>query len=105
MKLVGVVVSIGCKGSRNCVQRFHAAQKVVVDQRAMSDLGANVRRGSDLLRPLIGGQEHVDGDVSVRMAVWLNASPLHALYPGIKFCLTYGNVALIGRIGSGVGLA
>src|SRR5262249_44547011 len=82
-----------------------ATQEIIVDQGAVCDLGADVRRGSDLLCSLIGCQDHIDGDVPVCVTVWLNAGPLHAFHPGIEALLSFGDVSLVRWIAPGIGLA
>src|SRR5262249_4684493 len=105
MKLVRIVVSVCREQGWNSIERLDTPQEIIIDQRAVSDLGTNVRRGKDLPRTLICGKYHADGDVSVRMTIWLNAGPLHTLYKSVKVRLAYGNVALVWRMSSRVGLA
>src|SRR6185437_12957981 len=71
----------------------------------MSNLRTNIRPGRDLLSPLVCCQHHSDGDVTVGVAVGLNAGPLDPLHPGIQVILRLSNVAAIRGIASGVGLA
>ena len=51
-----------------------------------------------LLRALDGGEEHVDGDVAVGVAVDLDAGAMHPLDPGVQIVLRLGDVALVGGL-------
>src|SRR5215469_3914411 len=71
----------------------------------MCDLRANVRSRYHLLRPLIGREHHVDGNIAIRMAVRLNPRTLHSLHPGIEIILRLNDVASVWRIRTFIGLA
>ena len=62
----------------------------------MSDFRARIGSREQLLRPLHGGQHHVDRDIAIGVAVHLDAGAMHALDPGVQIVLRLGNVAFVG---------
>ena len=68
----------------------------------MGDLGARVGAREQPLRPLDRGQHHVDGDISIRVAVDLDARPMHPLDPGVEVVLRLGDVAFVRRLDAGI---
>ena len=71
----------------------------------MGDLGARVGSREQLLRPLHGGEHHIDGDIAIGVAVHLNAGAMHPFDPGVQLVLRLGDVAFVGRRNAGVGRA
>src|SRR4029078_10501817 len=69
---------------------------------AMGDLRPRVRTGKAALCPLDGGEEHVDGDVAVRVAVHLNAGAVNLLHPGVEVLLRLRDVSPIRRRDAGI---
>ena len=68
-------------------------------------LGRASGRGNESLRPLERGEDHVDGDVAVGVAVDLDAGAVHPLDPGVEVVLGRGDVAVIGRLDARIGRA
>src|SRR5215472_16253906 len=100
MKLVGVVVRICGECGRNDIERLDTAEQVIVDQGAVSDFWTHVWPRHELLRPLVGCEYHVNGNIPVGVAVRLNPSALNPLRPGVQALLRVGDVAAVGRIGA-----
>ena len=73
--------------------------QIVVDQRAVRDLGTRVGPREQLLRALECGEVHVDGDVAVGVAVDLDAGAMHPLDPRVEIVLRLGDVAFVRRTG------
>src|SRR3954466_12734567 len=71
----------------------------------MSNFGSNIRPGSNLLCAFVGSERHGDGNVTVGVAVGLNAGSLNPLHPGVKVVLRLRDVAAVWRIAAGIGLA
>ena len=71
----------------------------------MGDLGPRVGARNELLRSLDRGEKHVDGDVSVGVAVHLDPGAMHPLDPRVEIVLRLGDVAAIGRLDAWVGHA
>ena len=86
-ELVGVVIAVGRERRRDGADRLDPSQQIVVDQRAMGDLGPRVGPRKQPLRPLERGQHHVDGDIAIGMAVDLDAGAVHPLDPGVEIVL------------------
>ena len=53
----------------------------------MRDLGAHIGPWKEPLRALEGREHHVDGDIAIRVAIDLDAGPVHALDPGVEVVL------------------
>ena len=87
MELVGVVIGVGGERRGDRAGRLDAPQQIVVDQRAVGDLGARVGPRIEPLRPFERGQHHVDGDVAVGVAIDLDAGAVHPLDPGVEIGL------------------
>ena len=71
----------------------------------MSDLGARIGTRKEPLRALERLEHHVDGDISIGVAVDLDAGPVHPLDPCVEVVLRGGDVAPIRRLDAGIGLA
>ena len=59
----------------------------------------------ELLRAFDGGQDLVDRQIAVGMAVRLDPRPMHTLDPRIELVLRLGDIAPVRRIGARVGIA
>ena len=105
IELVGVVVRIRREHGGNGAGRLDAPHQVVVDQRAMGDLGTRVGSREQLLRALDRGQHHIDRDIPIGVAVDLDARAMHPLDPGVEIVLRLRDVALVRRSDAGIGRA
>jgi hypothetical protein len=105
MEFVGIVVGVRSERRGNYARRLNAAQQVVIDERAMRDLGARIGPRKQLLCALDGGQHHIDGDIAIGVAVDLDAGAMHALDPGVELLLRFGDVALVRRVDARIGRA
>ena len=105
VELVGIVIGVGGERRGHGADRLDAPHQIVVDQRAVGDLGARVGSREQLLRPLDRGQHHIDGDVAIGMAIDLDAGAMHPLDPGVEIVLRLGDVAVVRRLDAGIGLA
>jgi hypothetical protein len=85
--------------------RLDSAHEVVVDKRAMRDLGPRVGAREELLRALDRLEHHVDGDVAVRVAVHLDAGAVHPLHPRVQLVLVLRDVAFVRRRDAWIGHA
>src|SRR5438034_5186171 len=87
MKLVSVVVGVGREHRRNYAGSLDTPEQIVVNQCAMGDLWASVRSWKQLLCPLDRCEDHIDGDIPIRVAINLNTTPMHSLDPSVEVVL------------------
>src|SRR5437016_13981519 len=95
MKLVSVVVGVGREHRRNYAGSLDTPEQIVVNQCAMGDLWASVRSWKQLLCPLDRCEDHIDGDIPIRVAINLNSTPMHSLDPNVEVVLGLYDFALI----------
>jgi len=104
-ELVGIVIRIGGERGGDRASRLYTPKQIVVDQRAMGDLGARVQPRKQPLCPLECREHHIDGDIPVGVAVDLDAGPVHPLDPGVEVVLRRCEVAVVWRLDAGIGHA
>jgi len=76
-----------------------------IDLAAMGDLGPGVGARVKLQRPFIGGEDAVDGDIAIGVAVELDMGAVHPFAPGVEIVLRFGEIAVIAGGHADIGLA
>ena len=96
-EFVRVVIGVSGEERGDGIERLHAADEVIIDERAVRDLRAGVGTRKEFLRALEGGEVHVDRDVAIGVAVDLDAGAMDFFDPGVQVVLRCGDVALVVR--------
>ena len=63
----------------------------------MGDLGAGVGSWIELERAFVSGENAIDGDVSIGVAVEADVGTMNAFDPGVEVLLGLGEIAIVGR--------